>query len=100
MKIPADLLAMLTYRRPAWSDAESKFIERFIHPLGAESDDFGNMMLRIGTAPVLWSCHTDTVHKNEGRQTIGVSDGVVKLAKGSKVNCLGADDAAGVWLIK
>lgn len=101
--IPQDvdaLLTMLTYRRPEGSKSERKFINRFIRPLGVEADDFGNLYKRIGRAPVVWSCHTDTVHKSGGTQAIAVKDCFVQLAKAEIIsNCLGADDTAGVWLM-
>jgi len=90
------LQEMLTYKRPGRSRAERKFIRRYIAPLGAEPDGFGNYILRIGTAPVLWACHTDTVHKSSGRQRVFLSD---KGTARSDGDCLGADDTTGVWLL-
>src|SRR5215207_8746363 len=54
---------MLTYRRPASSKTEEQFIERYIRPLGVATDGAGNLHKRIGNADILWSCHTDTVHR-------------------------------------
>lgn len=93
------LLEMLTYRRPGSSDTEIEFIQDFITPLGATSDEFGNRILRIGKSDTLWSSHTDTVHRMEGRQELKVENNVVSLADGSKSNCLGADCTTGVWLM-
>lgn len=93
-----ELLEMLTYRRPAWSRTERKFINRFIVPLGVCEDAFGNLYKRIGTAPVLYSCHTDTVHMESGRQRVRVSKGIV-VQDDARSNCLGADDTAGAWLM-
>lgn len=94
-------LEMITYRRPAGSETEELFIERFIDSLGATKDEYGNRMLRIGTAPVMWSCHTDTVHRLEGTQAIVVKEGVVSIAPSSSANsnCLGADCTTGVWIM-
>lgn len=92
------LLAMLTFRRPAFAKSERSFIERFIRPYGMQTDTFGNLYKRIGTAPVLYSCHTDTVHTQGGRQTLQVSNGIVRTDD-SQSNCLGADDTAGCWLM-
>ena len=95
------LMAMLTYRRPHASKTEEKFIEKYIDPLGAEQDGFGNRWLKIegvGDA-VLWSCHTDTVHYKDGMQATSKKNDIVTLNKKSKANCLGADDTAGVWLM-
>jgi len=87
---------MLTFRRPAGSKAERKFIRRFLQPLGGKQDAAGNIIVRIGDAPVMWSCHTDTVHRTGGRQMLSTSNGWITAPKSS---CLGADDGAGVWLM-
>lgn len=94
------LLEMLTYRRPASSKTERRFIREHIFPLGMSIDDAGNVYKRIGDAPVLWSCHTDTVHRAGGQQLVTVQDGYAMLPKDSLSNCLGADDTAGVWLMR
>lgn len=91
-----ELLKMLTYMRPARSPTEAKFVETFVAPLGTEPDEFGNHWLTIGEAPILWSCHTDTVHKEHGFQNVEYGDGYATTPNGS---CLGADCAAGVWIM-
>ena len=92
----ADLLQMLTWMRPAGSMAEAEFVKLFVAPIAAP-DAFGNYWRVIGKAsPILWSCHTDTVHKIGGKQSIEYGDGFVTTPIGS---CLGADCAAGVWLM-
>lgn len=93
-----ELMAMLTFRRPAWSKTERAFIARFLRPHGMQEDAFGNLYKRIGTAPVLYSCHTDTVHTHGGRQALRVSSGLVR-PDDKQSNCLGADDTAGAWLM-
>lgn len=92
----ATLLDMLSYRRPAFSRAEREFVNRFIRPTGAEPDAFGNFILRIGTAPILWSAHTDTVHQYGGRQLLHVAGDQVSAVRSE---CLGADDTTGCWLL-
>lgn len=94
------LVDMLTYRRPAWSKTEKKFIKNYISPLGVTFDQKGNAIKRIGQAPILWSCHTDTVHRKQGRQHIRAKNGIFKLGPNSESTCLGADDTAGVWLMR
>jgi hypothetical protein len=95
-----ELVEMLAYARPHNSRTESEFVYRFLHCLpGLGYDKFGNAMLRIGTAPVLWSSHTDTVHHQEGKQRVIVKGDLAMLAKGKRGDCLGADDAAGIWLM-
>lgn len=91
------LVDMLTYKRPHGSKSERKFINRFIRPLGVREDGFGNLIKVVGNSPVLWSCHTDTVHKSAGRQSVHLSgDGWLSAPHS---DCLGADCAAGVWIM-
>src|SRR6266487_1310165 len=90
------LVEMHTFCRPAGSKAERQFIRDYILPLGVDNDDKGNRIKRIGRAPVLWSCHTDTVHRVGGRQPIDVQGECLRLAPNAISNCLGADDTAGV----
>lgn len=94
----ATLWQMLAYKRPAWGKAEKSFIKRFLAPLGGTTDAKGNIIIEIGSAPVLWSCHTDTVHNDDGRQTIYL-DRDQKNHVFSDADCLGADDTAGIWLM-
>jgi hypothetical protein len=100
------LLDMLTYCRPAKTPQPAVFCDRFIAPLpGAIIDAYQNWHVTIGDSPILWSAHTDTVHRMNGptRQTVSYNPatGIVRLSKRSrKVSyCLGADDTAGVFLL-
>ncbi|MGH8613353.1 MAG: hypothetical protein ACREYF_15400 [Gammaproteobacteria bacterium] len=96
---------MLSYKRPARSPAEFAFIERFIKRLDPNIDGYGNLTIDVpmsdGTlSPVLWSCHTDSVHRTPGRQKLSLNAWpVVSLDEGGNAECLGADDAAGSWLM-
>lgn len=100
IKSGAALLEMLSYKRPAYSKAERAFIQKFIKPLGAGPDAAGNYWLRIGDSPVMWSCHTDTVHSHGGRQQlVYTAPGVLGVDPDCKSDCLGADDTAGIWLM-
>lgn len=90
---------MLMWRRPAGTKSERKFIKRYIEPLGVNHDGYGNLIKRIGDAPVLWSCHTDTVHKEGGLQAVDYDNGMFSLTDRKQSNCLGADDTAGIWLM-
>lgn len=97
-----ELVEMLSYRRPAGSETEREFCERYIAPTGAVEDACGNWILHVGAAPVLWSCHTDTVHRHGGRQQVHVAaGGMISLSRKAqrKSNCLGADCTAGVWIM-
>lgn len=91
------LLSMLAYRRPGGSKTERRFIREFIDPLGVEVDAVGNRIKRVGDAPILWSSHTDTVHRHGGTQEVVVVDNMAAVGPGS--NCLGADCTTGVWLM-
>jgi len=98
------LLQMLRYKRPAFGPTEEIFIERFLLPIpGIEKDDYGNLWVSVGEDPnILWSCHTDTVHKTEGIQDLIINGPFVSANCGKKrknSNCLGADDTTGVWLM-
>lgn len=92
------LVEMLTYKRPEGSLTQQEFIKRYLVPLGAAPDKVGNMILRIGTAPILWSSHTDTVHHTPGRQRVRVRHGTLKADPPTE--CLGADCTTGVWLMR
>jgi hypothetical protein len=93
--------AMLTYCRPANSPTEARFIERFLKPLGVRKDKFGNHFLKIGgeEPSILWSSHTDSVHHRDGMQELDFDGTYIKLPEGSASNCLGSDDAAGIWIM-
>lgn len=97
------LVDMHTYCRPMGSRTERQFIDRYISNLPrAERDEFGNWHVTVDDAPVLWSCHTDTVHSKSGRQEVHLNrkTGNLALSKFSNSSCLGADDTAGVFLCR
>lgn len=92
-------LEMVTYRRPHQSAGERAFIDRFIMPHNPAEDEFGNLHITVGITPkTLFSTHTDTVHKNDAMQVVVYDEnlGFVYKADGEP---LGADNAAGVWLL-
>jgi hypothetical protein len=96
------LLNILSLKRPANSAGELKLIQRHLVKIpNIIRDDFGNWYVRIGTAPVLWSCHTDTVHvlkhDRDIYQQLSVdAHGFITVKNSS---CLGADNGVGVWLL-
>lgn len=98
-----ELLVMHTYKRPASSNTERLFIHRYLTPLGVAQDGCGNLWLDVGTdsPSILWSSHTDTVHRSDGMQRVEYGDGILTLG-GSKKHreCLGADCTAGVWIMR
>jgi hypothetical protein len=94
-----NLVNMLRTCRPANSKWERRFKRHFLSPLGVQQDECGNIFKRIGDAPIMWSSHTDTVHRLQGMQQVEVDGPWARLPDKSKSNCLGADDTAGVWLM-
>lgn len=95
-----DMFEMLRYMRPHRSKPERRFIQHFISPLGVECDKYGNRYKRIGNAPIMYSAHTDTVHKKGGMQRIGIKGMEFVVPSKSDSNCLGADNTAGVWMLR
>lgn len=95
---------MLTFCRPAGSESERKFIREFITPLKPQVDAIGNRHIVVpmpdgSASSVLWSSHTDTVHRASGRQAVQRVGDVLKLTVSEKSSCLGADCTTGVWLM-
>ena len=101
----ATLAEMLTYCRPHGSIAEGIFRRLYLLSLpDALEDECQNIHVKIGTSPILWSSHTDTVHRAQGRQTLRINskEHTIRLSRRSKrsSNCLGADDTVGVFLMR
>ena len=100
------LTEMLTYARPCGSSTEAEYIARYIACLpDATEDVHGNYHVTVGTSSILWSAHTDTVHRCEGRQTLRVNEReyTIRLSRRSKragVSCLGADDTVGCFILR
>ena len=96
----ARVRGMLEHRRPARGKTEAEFIARYLDTVpGMYSDAYGNRILICPGSKVLISCHTDSVHRMDGKQAVSVSrNGIASLAKReTSSNCLGADDAAGIY---
>jgi len=97
----ATLATMLQTMRPAKTDAVDRFVDQWLVPLGAQLDHAGNAILRVGEGSrVLWSSHTDTVHRAAGRQRISVNGDFFKVAYGDAASCLGADCTTGAWVMR
>lgn len=100
------LLTMLSYRRPMDSATEGEYRAEYLHDLPSmTSDPYSNLHAVLprhdgSTSRVLWSCHTDTVHRDDGRQPVAVTGQYMQLAHGADSNCLGADDTVGVWIMR
>ena len=93
------LLEMLGYKRPHGSESEATFIAKFIDTVpGMTQDAFGNRLLRLGHSTTLFSCHTDTVHRHPGTQKLVYDPGLNIIYKDDD-EPLGADDAAGIWVL-
>jgi|694.fasta_scaffold120027_4 hypothetical protein len=95
------LYDMLSYHRQAGSKGEKLVIQRYIEPICGKPDMAGNYTYNIGDSPIMWSCHTDTVHRtdksSDGKQPVYMSSTGMLHTAGS--NCLGADDGAGMALM-
>jgi len=93
------LLDMLETCRPGGSDEEEAFIETYLYPFKPTRDDYGNHIIMVpgpeDYPKIMWSCHTDTVHRHGGMQKVEVTSGVAWTSDGS---CLGSDDTVGIWL--
>lgn len=109
---------ILSLKRGHDSWGESQMIRRELEPYGmvAYRDDHETVLayvLEVPTPttleepryPMLWSCHTDTVHRDasekteEGSKNPGIYDPVLELIYKDDNRPLGADDGAGVWLM-
>lgn len=97
-----ELVTMHTTCRPAGSKAVDAFCAKYIDSIpGMTIDKAGNRILQVGspTCPVMWSSHTDTVHKHPGTQRVVYGGGLLSLHETSQSSCLGADCTVGVWLM-
>ena len=97
------LLEILSFARPHDSECEKRFVREFVdkaHP-DITQDAFGNRMVRLGSAPIMWSCHVDTVAAEGGYQMVDFDPmtGLASLRNGKGGMSLGADDGAGVWIM-
>ena len=103
------LLAMMEYTRKDGSEGESQFIERFIMPYKPEvyvDPGTKQPVAYVVTvnpeakSTLLFSAHTDTVHSKDApvKQVINYDEesGLVYKTDGMP---LGADNAAGVWML-
>lgn len=102
-----ELLVMLTYARAHGSDGEALFVERFILPLpgitGIDNWAWRVVVPRADGTPAdtLFSSHVDTVHPDSANPRQGVDyDANLGVACPAGPHVLGADDAAGVWIMR
>lgn len=104
-------LEILTYKRPAGSATNHDFNKKFlIEEIGASyMKGVGNVIKIIpkedgSESKTLFSCHTDTVHSQGGRQVVSYDQDLdaayVEPTPGQKWGeCLGADNGAGVFIL-
>ncbi len=97
-----ELLQMHTYARPHGSDTEKVFRDKYLkHLPNAYQDEADNYIVKVGESRILWSCHTDTVHREDGRTKLVYANSILSLSdKEEKANCLGADCSVGVWIMR
>lgn len=97
------LLDFYSYKRPHLSKSEQAWIEKYIYPvIGSRGfeDGAGNIHLDLRDSfenRTLFVAHTDSVHREGGRQYPVLLNGKIYAPKGS--NCLGADDATGCLIL-
>lgn len=105
------LLDILSMRREHNSDGELNFIGKYLTPLNPtmKFDEDGNVLAYVvdnskGKSTVMWSCHIDTMHRNNTKEPERLTQEVWVDEQGiafvtDKEDCLGADDGAGIWLM-
>jgi len=95
------LFDILRTKRPADSKTEAAVVNEICNFLGdgVEVDDAGNLIYRIGKSRTLFSCHTDTVHQDDGLQSLFIDPIAKHVFADGNADCLGADDGAGMWLM-
>ena len=97
-----ELMEMLTYCRMKDGKAEAMFIEKYIDTIkGMQVDGYGNRYIVVGpdNPDVMFSAHTDTVHRHSGWQSLHYDGRHITLQSPEHSNCLGADDGAGVFCL-
>lgn len=100
--VPA-LSRLLSYRRAHNSVGERQYIQDFILPLQpaiitSAADEVMAFFVYVGKSEIMFTSHTDTVHMNhtEVHQDVVFKDGFYCKEDNQP---LGADDAAGNWLM-
>jgi hypothetical protein len=104
---------IFSFGRPARSDLERYWVDEYLckHPMlekyeyyedgygGYGGKPGGNIIVVVGDNPkILWSCHTDTVHRDGIMQNVFCNADLHKLSTDSG-QCLGGDDGTGVWIM-
>lgn len=88
---------MLSYMRPAGSEHQKRFCNRYLWPVFGKPDAFGNYVKIVGNSDIAFMAHHDTVHSQSGRSRVILDkQGIYRV---TNVNCLGADCTTGVYII-
>lgn len=97
----SSLYDICSYTRAAGSEGERAMIAKHIEPIANYTDGYGNLYVMIGQPSVIYSSHTDTVHRDTDpfQQTVYIDDTESRLFKGEDKMCLGADCGTGVWIM-
>ena len=101
------ILDVLSFVRPHGSEGEAEFVAKYLAPLNPTVVGQEGLPLAyiVSTAeptdaPYLFSSHTDTVHRLEhGKHQLVNYDPKTDTASSAAHQPLGADDAAGMWLM-
>ena len=100
--VPA-LYKLLSYRRPHNSPGEKQYIKDFILPLqpriiATANEEIMAFLVYVGESNIMFTSHTDTVHAKSGQmfQDVVLHEGLYCKQDNQP---LGADDAAGNWLM-
>jgi hypothetical protein len=93
---------LLSTRRGYQTAGHKKFCKKYLEPVFGKPDEHGNYMLTVGDNPsVCFTAHSDTCHFFDPKikQEIIVDGDFLRLHPDEDARCLGADDAAGIYII-
>jgi len=100
---PPFLLALLATKRPSGGAgmlAARAYIQNIIFNtminVTTTVDDYGNLHAILGDSKILFSCHLDTVHHEEGTNEVYLDNGTLHT---NGTDVLGADDASGAYIM-
>lgn len=101
------LKQLLEMHRPSYGDNSwiMDFIDKRLPP-GAKKvqDEYGNVFVLVGDteqSDVAFTCHTDTVARANSKppKVKMTKSGVLYVSNPHEADCLGADDAAGIYIM-
>lgn len=108
-----ELFDMVSIRRRHNTETEKLFCDAYMNGITKADGKFvkfntlkdpktGDVLAYYYTASkerVLWSCHVDSVHNGAGRVNVAFDPFMMAAYVEDKACALGADDAAGMWLL-